>query len=47
MAFFRARHTYQPSRPLEPWLFAIARNVAAMWPQIMRAVTGRARTSSN
>lgn len=29
MAFFRARHTYQPSRPLEPWLFAIARNVAA------------------
>ncbi len=29
MAFFEARHTYQPSRPLEPWLFAIARNVAA------------------
>jgi RNA polymerase sigma-70 factor (ECF subfamily) len=29
MAFFQARHTYQPSRPLEPWLFAIARNVAA------------------
>jgi RNA polymerase sigma-70 factor (ECF subfamily) len=24
----RARHTYDPSRPLEPWLFAIARNVA-------------------
>jgi RNA polymerase sigma-70 factor (ECF subfamily) len=29
MAFFQARHTYQPSRPLEPWLYAIARNVAA------------------
>lgn len=29
MAIFQARHTYQPSRPLEPWLFAIARNVAA------------------
>jgi RNA polymerase sigma-70 factor (ECF subfamily) len=29
MAFFQARHTYEHSRPLEPWLFAIARNVAA------------------
>ena len=29
MALFQARHTYDPSRPLEPWLFAIARNVAA------------------
>ena len=29
MAFFQARHTYEPSRPLEPWLFAIARNIAA------------------
>lgn len=29
MAVFEARHTYQPSRPLEPWLFAIARNIAA------------------
>jgi len=29
LALFQARHTYQPSRPLEPWLFAIARNVAA------------------
>jgi RNA polymerase sigma-70 factor (ECF subfamily) len=29
MAFYQARHTYQPSRPLEPWLYAIARNVAA------------------
>lgn len=29
LAMHRARHTYQPSRPIEPWLFAIARNVAA------------------
>ncbi len=28
MALHRARHTYQPTRPLEPWLFAIARRVA-------------------
>jgi RNA polymerase sigma-70 factor, ECF subfamily len=29
MAFYGARHTYEPGRPIEPWLFAIARNVAA------------------
>ena len=29
MAFYQARHTYQPTRPLEPWLYAIARNVAS------------------
>jgi RNA polymerase sigma factor (sigma-70 family) len=29
MAVFEARHTYQPNRPFEPWLFAIARNVTA------------------
>jgi RNA polymerase sigma-70 factor (ECF subfamily) len=29
VAIFEARHTYEPSRPLEPWLFAIARNIAA------------------
>jgi RNA polymerase sigma-70 factor, ECF subfamily len=28
MALHRARHTYDPSRPFEPWLFAIARHVA-------------------
>jgi RNA polymerase sigma-70 factor (ECF subfamily) len=28
-ALHRARHTYEPSRPLEPWLFAIARHVVA------------------
>jgi len=26
-ALHRARHTYDPSRPFEPWLFAIARRV--------------------
>ena len=29
MALFQARHTYEAGRPLEPWLYAIARNVAA------------------
>ena len=28
MAVFEARHTYEPGRPFEPWLFAIARNIA-------------------
>ena len=28
LAVHRARHTYQPRRPIEPWIFAIARNVA-------------------
>lgn len=28
LAMHRARHTWDPARPLEPWLFAIARNVA-------------------
>jgi RNA polymerase sigma-70 factor (ECF subfamily) len=27
MAMHRARHTFDPARALEPWLFAIARNV--------------------
>ena len=29
MALHRARHTYEPGRPFEPWLFAIARRVVA------------------
>ncbi len=29
IAVHRARHTYDPSRPLEPWLFAIARHIAS------------------
>jgi RNA polymerase sigma-70 factor (ECF subfamily) len=28
MAIFEARHTYESGRPFEPWLFAIARNIA-------------------
>jgi RNA polymerase sigma-70 factor (ECF subfamily) len=28
IAIFQARHTYEPGRPFEPWLFAIARNIA-------------------
>lgn len=28
LALYQARHTYQPARPLEPWLFAIARNIS-------------------
>jgi len=27
LAMHRARHTYDPARPIEPWIFAIARNV--------------------
>jgi len=29
MAVHRARHTYEPHRPLEPWLFGIAHHVLA------------------
>ena len=29
MALYEARRSYQPGRPFEPWLFAIARNIAA------------------
>jgi RNA polymerase sigma-70 factor (ECF subfamily) len=29
LALHRVRHTYEPSRPFEPWLFGIARHVAA------------------
>ncbi len=29
MAVHRARHTYEPGRPLEPWLFGIAHHVLA------------------
>ncbi|HZP42754.1 MAG TPA: sigma-70 family RNA polymerase sigma factor [Candidatus Binatia bacterium] len=28
-ALHRARHTYEPPRPVEPWLFTIARHVVA------------------
>jgi RNA polymerase sigma-70 factor (ECF subfamily) len=29
LALHRARHTFLPERPLEPWLYAIARNVVS------------------
>ena len=29
LALHRARHTYEPSRPFEPWLFAIVRRTVA------------------
>jgi RNA polymerase sigma-70 factor (ECF subfamily) len=29
IAVYKSRHTYQPARPFEPWLFAIVRNVSA------------------
>jgi RNA polymerase sigma-70 factor (ECF subfamily) len=33
LAIFKSRHTYQPARPFEPWLFAIVRNVFAAYLQ--------------
>jgi RNA polymerase sigma-70 factor (ECF subfamily) len=29
LSMHRARHTYEPSRPVEPWLFAIARHIVS------------------
>jgi RNA polymerase sigma-70 factor, ECF subfamily len=29
IAVYKSRQTYQPSRPFEPWLFAVVRNVTA------------------
>lgn len=29
IAVYKSRHTYQPDRPFEPWLFAIVRRVTA------------------
>jgi len=29
LALCKSRHTFQPARPLEPWLFSIAHNVCA------------------
>jgi RNA polymerase sigma-70 factor (ECF subfamily) len=37
IALHRARHTYEPSRPIEPWLFAIARNIAIDFARRRRA----------
>src|SRR5207244_5826689 len=37
----RARRTYEPSRPLEPWLFAIAGHVVARHMRRHRTRMGR------
>ncbi|MGH7986293.1 MAG: RNA polymerase sigma factor [Candidatus Binataceae bacterium] len=29
LAIYESRHTYDPARPFEPWLFAISRHIAA------------------
>lgn len=34
MTFHKALHTYQPDRPLSPWLFAVMRN--AVWTALKR-----------
>src|ERR1700733_13775128 len=39
LAVFKSRHTYQPARPFEPWLFAIVRNVLATYLQRNRQRT--------
>ena len=41
MALHRARHTYDVTRPLEPWLFAIARHIVAHHAQRRRVRRGR------
>jgi len=28
---YKSRHTYQPDRPFEPWLFAVIRNVTGKY----------------
>lgn len=32
-AIFKSRHTYQPARPFEPWMFAIVRNIVSAYLQ--------------
>src|ERR1700682_141388 len=39
IAVFKSRHTYQLTRPFEPWLFAIVRNVIAAFLQRNRRHT--------
>jgi DNA-directed RNA polymerase specialized sigma24 family protein len=43
LALYEARHSYQPGRPLEPWLFATASNIAADH----RGATGLARAGNS
>ncbi|HUO06277.1 MAG TPA: RNA polymerase sigma factor [Candidatus Binataceae bacterium] len=37
LAIYQSRHTYQPGRPVEPWVFAIARYVGARHFKTTRA----------
>ena len=41
LALHRSRHTYDASRPVEPWLFAIAAHVVARYMRRRRTRTGR------
>lgn len=41
LVLHRARRTYRPPRPVEPWLFAIARHVLARHIRQHRVRTGR------
>ena len=57
MAIFEARNTYEPGRPFEPWLFAIARNIAAdyarrrwsraHWEELVAELPQQAADTSN
>lgn len=40
LAVYRSRHTYQPGRSFEPWLFAIVRNVSAEYLRRKRVQLG-------
>lgn len=40
LAIYESRHTYEPGRPVEPWMFAIARFVAANHYKRYRSRTG-------
>jgi RNA polymerase sigma-70 factor (ECF subfamily) len=46
LAVFKSRHTYQPARPFEPWLFAIVHNVMAGYFQHNRQQTNRYESMS-
>src|SRR5262245_38240735 len=41
LALHRARHTYKPPRPVEPWLFAIADHVVARYMRRQRLRSSR------
>lgn len=47
LAIHRARHTYDPSRPFRPWLFAIVRNRTVDMLRRMHARDRTARSSAD